>query len=108
DHLELLRDPRRPAERLRIRDADAELARPDQRVDLVHLPALMSGTERRPVLQDDLDAVARVVTAVDPALEGSRKELRRNSLVLLVLDPVVAHEDLVLEHRRAGAFVRVF
>src|SRR2546428_10794192 len=46
DHLELLRDPRGPAERLRIGDPDTELARPDQRVDLVHLPALMSVPQR--------------------------------------------------------------
>src|SRR5580765_7068222 len=69
DHLELLRDLRRPIERLRIHDPDAELVRPNQRVDLVHLPLLMAARQCRPVLQDDLHAVARVITAVDPALE---------------------------------------
>src|SRR6266567_7659213 len=59
DHLELLRDPRRPAERAGRGDPDAELARPDQRVDLVHHPPLVAGPERRPVLQDDVDAGVR-------------------------------------------------
>src|SRR5512133_2039403 len=47
DHAELLRDARRPVERLWIRDPDPELVRPDQRVDLVHLPALVSVPQRR-------------------------------------------------------------
>src|SRR5439155_21692036 len=41
DHLELLRDLRRPAERGGRGDPDTELVRPDQRVDLVHLPLLV-------------------------------------------------------------------
>src|SRR5439155_8146789 len=69
DHLELLRDLRRPAERLRIGDPDPELVRPDQGVDLVHLPALISGPEAWTVPEHDLHAVARVITAVDPAFE---------------------------------------
>src|SRR6266852_1685154 len=69
DHLELLRDARRPVERLRIHDPDAELVRPDQRVDLVHLPGLMAARQRGAVLQDDADAVSPVVTAIDPAAE---------------------------------------
>src|SRR5438874_13814438 len=38
DHLELLRDLRGAAERALVHDPDAELVRPDERVDLVHLP----------------------------------------------------------------------
>src|SRR6266852_5441657 len=45
DHLELLRDLRRSVERRWIGDADAELVRPDQRVDLVHLPTLMTARQ---------------------------------------------------------------
>src|SRR5580765_2543154 len=107
DDLELLRDPRRATERFRIGDSDPEPIRPDERVDLVHHPLLVSTGQRRTVLQHDLDAVAGMVTAIDPALERSSKELLRDGLVLLVLDPVVPYEDLVLEHRRTGALLRV-
>ena len=84
-----------------------ELVRPDERVDLVHLPALMPRRECRPVLEHDLDAVLRVIAAVDPTLERRCQEFLRDRLVRLVLDPVVPHEDLVLEHRRTGALRRV-
>src|SRR5437588_4346847 len=36
DHLELLRDPRRAGEGLRVDDPDPLGGRPDERVDLVH------------------------------------------------------------------------
>src|SRR3954468_8966344 len=103
DHLELPCDLRRSVEGLRIHDPDPELVRPDQRVDLVHLPLLMPTRQCGAVLQDDLHAIARVITAIDPTLERRSQELPGGGLVLLVLDPVIAHEDLVLEHRRAGA-----
>src|SRR6266480_6514898 len=101
DRAELLRDPRRSRIRRLVHDPDPELARPRQRVDLVHLPLLMAAQQGRPLLQDDLHAIARVVTAVDPALERRREELLRRRLVALVVDPLLGREDAVLEHPRA-------
>src|SRR5205807_6810297 len=62
---ELLRDPRRPLVVGRVHDPDPERCRPDERIDLVHLPRLVSAGKRRARLQDDVDAVAPMVAAVD-------------------------------------------
>src|SRR5437899_12833169 len=74
DHLELLRDPRRAGEGLRVDDADPVGGRPDERVDLVHLPRLVAFEQGRALLEDGVHAVARVIAAPDPALEGRREE----------------------------------
>src|SRR5437660_11002295 len=50
DHLELLRDLRRLVERALVHDSDPELVRPDERVDLVHLPRLVALEQGRPLL----------------------------------------------------------
>src|SRR2546423_15316599 len=54
DHLELLCDLRRLVERALVHDPDPELVRPDERVDLVHLPRLVALEQRRALLQDDV------------------------------------------------------
>src|SRR5690606_38623411 len=48
--------------------ADAVLCRPDVLVDLVRLPELVSGTERRARGEHDVGAFQWVVTTVRPAL----------------------------------------
>src|SRR5258705_4567533 len=89
DRAELLRDLRRSRIRRLVHDPDPELARPRKRVDLVHLPLLVAAQQGRSQLQDDLHAIARVVTAVDPALERRCEELLRRRLVALVVDPLL-------------------
>src|SRR4026209_2198393 len=49
DDLVGLRDRRCPLELDRVHDPDTELVRPDERVDLVHLPALVALRDRWPV-----------------------------------------------------------
>src|SRR6188768_528599 len=49
---------------LRVHQADAERCRPDQRVDLVHLPRLVALEECWPVREDDLDAILHMRPAV--------------------------------------------
>src|SRR5438067_917679 len=83
DHLELLRDLRGPVERALVHDPDAELVRPDERVDLVHLPRLVALEQRRALLEHDVHAVLRVIPAIDPALERRGQELLRDRLVAL-------------------------
>src|SRR3712207_7051031 len=56
DHAELLVDARRPCKRLGIHDPDPERRRPDERVDLVHLPRLMAARQRRAVPEHDVHA----------------------------------------------------
>src|SRR5919204_6572303 len=89
DHLELLGDLGGAVERGLVHDPDALAVRPDERVDLVHLPRLVALEQRRALLEDDVHAVLRVVSAVDPALERRGQELLRNRLMALVLDPLV-------------------
>src|SRR5207248_878783 len=84
DHLELLRDLRRLVERALVHDTDPELVRPDERVDLVQLPGLVTLEESRPLREDDVHAVLQMRAAVDPALERRREELLRDRLVALV------------------------
>src|SRR6266508_3648617 len=69
DHLELVRDVRGVLERRRVNHAHAELVRPDERVDLVHLPRLVTLPERGSVREHHLDTGPEVVAAVHPALE---------------------------------------
>src|SRR5690349_10194908 len=69
DHAVLLRDLRRVRDRRRRHEADPARVRPDELVDLVHLPELVAVAERRPVLQHDVRAVGDVVTTVDPAFQ---------------------------------------
>src|SRR2546430_10018901 len=95
-----LDDLRRSGVIRRVHDPDPELARPDECVDLVHLPRLLAAWQRRAVLQDGVHAVTPVIATVDPALERRREELLRNRLVALVLDPFAGREDAVLEHAR--------
>src|SRR5919205_2011779 len=45
DRLELQGDLRRPRVRLLVHDPDAEPVRPDERVDLVHLPGLVASEQ---------------------------------------------------------------
>ncbi len=104
DHLAAQGDVVRDLERVRIHDPDPVRGRPDQRVDLVQLPALVALTQRRPVVEHDAEAVLRVVAAVDPAAEARLQEPLRDVLVVLVGDPVALDEDAVLE--RTGTEVR--
>src|SRR4029453_15396047 len=53
DHLELLRDLGSARERLLVHDPDALRARPDERVDLVHLPGLVALEQRRALAEDN-------------------------------------------------------
>src|SRR4051795_12304234 len=87
DHLELLRDRRRAIERGLVHDPDALGVRPDERVDLVHLPRLVALQQRRALCEDGVDAVLRMIAAPDPTLERRREELLRDRLVALVRDP---------------------
>src|SRR5262245_51282982 len=57
DHLVRVRDLRRLRELLRIHDTDPELVRPDERVDLVHLPCLMAARQRGALADDDVRAL---------------------------------------------------
>ena len=52
-----------------------------------------------------LDAVVGVVAAVDPALERGPEEARRDVLVAVLVEPRLAGEERVLEHRRADVVV---
>src|SRR3954464_7867587 len=62
DHLELLRDVDRAVVRPAVHDADAVLVRPDERVDLVHLPGLVATRKRRPVREHNVHTRAPMVT----------------------------------------------
>src|SRR6266566_9899549 len=96
----------RPHTHGRVHEADSQLRGPGECIDLVHLPRLMALRERRAVREHDLDAVAQVVTAPDPALQRGGNELLRQRLVRLALDPVTADEDAVFEHRGADLLHR--
>src|SRR4051812_35128442 len=80
DHLELLRDRGRAIERGLVHDPDALRVRPDERVDLVHLPRLMALEQSRALREHGVHAVLRVVAAPDPAVERRREELLRDRL----------------------------
>src|SRR3954462_9792757 len=57
DHLELFGDLRSAVERRLVHDTDALRVRPDERVDLVHLPRLMSLEQRRALCKHCIHAV---------------------------------------------------
>src|SRR5215217_5218841 len=101
DHLAVERDLLRDLPRLRLHDPDALGRRPDQRVDLVQLPALMALAECRAVVEHNPQTVLRVVAAVEPAPEAGLQEPLRDVLVVLVVDPILPDEDAVLERARA-------
>src|SRR5918996_508365 len=102
DHVELLGDVGRALEVLLDHDPDSGVVRPDQRVDLVQLPALVPLAQRRTVVEHGLEALLLAVAAKDPAAEARAQEPRRDLLVRLLRDPVAPHEDAVLEHRGTG------
>src|ERR671935_1488076 len=83
---------------LRINDPDAQLVRPDEGVDLVHLPRLVPLEQRRSVREDDVYAVLQVCPAVDPPFERRDEELLRDRLMRFALDPALRREDAVFEH----------
>ena len=69
----------------RVEHADAERRRPDEGVDLVHHPRLVPGAELAAGVVRVLDAVGRMVAAVDPALERGPDEADRDVAVVAVL-----------------------
>src|SRR3954462_733481 len=80
-----LHDARRALVRDRVHDPDPSRRRPDECVDLVHLPRLVALRECWTVLEDDAGAVGEMGPAVDPTLERCREELLRDRLVRRVL-----------------------
>src|SRR5947208_12306486 len=95
-----LNDLGRPGVIRRVHDPDPELGRPDERIDLVHLPRLVATWERRTVLQHGVHAITPMVATVDPAPERRSEELLCDRLMPLVLEPLAGREDSVLEHAR--------
>src|SRR4051794_15949785 len=65
---------------LLVGDPDPGRRRPDQGVDLIHLPGLVALAEGGAAGEDLVHALAGVVAAEDPALEGGLQELDREVL----------------------------
>src|SRR5712671_3638712 len=82
-----LRDLDRLAPEHGVEDADAEGRRPDESVDLVEHPGLMSGPELTSRVGRVLDAIVGVVPAVDPALERGADEADRDVAVAFLVQP---------------------
>ncbi len=79
---------------------------PDQLVDLVHLPQLVAGAERRPGGEHDVGAGLDVVAAVHPTLDRRRDEPRRQVHVGGIVGQAAGvGPDRVLEHADADVLV---
>src|SRR6476646_12034632 len=91
DHLVLQGDRRRPLEGGRIHDPDAQCVRPDELVDLVHLPQLVTARKRSPILENDVRTLLHVIAAVDPAAVRGGDEPCRD--VAMAAYPALLREE---------------